>query len=228
MAASLLESALLRSGVLAFLGAGLIEEFVKLVGLVLVARGLPRYVTRDGVVLGAAVGFGFAALESSGYALSALIVREGRTIVFSLGNLVSTELLRGILAPVGHGLWTAILGGTLFSSARSGHLRASWSLVRAFILVTVLHAAWDTMHLVSMFVAALLTAAPIMSQFWVILLLPPALADMLVYYAALISGLTLLSLVGMLRLRQQWASRTALPAPAINLEPETRARTDGA
>jgi hypothetical protein len=69
-------------------------------------------------VLGAAVGFGFAALESSGYALNALIVREGRTVVFSLGGLVTTELLRGILAPVGHGLWTALLGGVLFAASR--------------------------------------------------------------------------------------------------------------
>jgi hypothetical protein len=36
------------------------------------------------------------------------------------------EVLRGILAPVGHGLWTAILGGTLFAvAAGRGRLRLS-------------------------------------------------------------------------------------------------------
>ena len=48
----------------------------------------------------AAVGFGFAALESSGYAFNALLVREGAEVRLSLGSLVFTELLRGILAPV--------------------------------------------------------------------------------------------------------------------------------
>jgi RsiW-degrading membrane proteinase PrsW (M82 family) len=56
-------------------------------------------------VLGTTVGFGFAALESSGYALAAMIVREDHTLTLSLGSLIFTELLRGLLAPAGHGLW---------------------------------------------------------------------------------------------------------------------------
>jgi catechol 2,3-dioxygenase-like lactoylglutathione lyase family enzyme len=36
---------------------------------------------------------------------------------------VFTELIRGILAPFGHGLWTGILGGVLFGGARAGRLR---------------------------------------------------------------------------------------------------------
>ncbi len=47
---------------------GLIEEAVKLGALWLLAR----YTMRDGMVLGATVGFGFAALESAGYAFNAL------------------------------------------------------------------------------------------------------------------------------------------------------------
>jgi hypothetical protein len=39
----------------------------------------------------------------------------------SLMDLVSTELLRGLLAPFGHGLWTAILGGVLFSRSTRAH-----------------------------------------------------------------------------------------------------------
>ncbi|HET9256674.1 MAG TPA: PrsW family glutamic-type intramembrane protease, partial [Pseudonocardiaceae bacterium] len=69
LGASVLESAFLRpqSGLL-YVGVGLIEEGVKLGALWLLARRLPRYTMRDGMVLGAAVGFGFAALESAGYA----------------------------------------------------------------------------------------------------------------------------------------------------------------
>ncbi len=63
----------------------------------------------DGVVLGTTVGFGFAAFETAGYAFNALFTTQG----ISLGNLVETEVMRGILTPVGHGLWTGILGGVL-------------------------------------------------------------------------------------------------------------------
>src|SRR4051812_24439073 len=61
LAASLLEAALLGRGPLGLFGVGLIEELAKLLGLVLVARSLRRFTVRDGIVLGAAVGFGFAA-----------------------------------------------------------------------------------------------------------------------------------------------------------------------
>ena len=99
---------------------GLIEEAVKLAALWLLARRLPRYTMRDGIVLGATVGFGFAAFESAGYAFNALFTDSGLSLI----NVVETEVLRGILTPVGHGLWTAILGGALFgAAARRGRLR---------------------------------------------------------------------------------------------------------
>ncbi len=63
--------------------------------------------------LGAAVGFGFAAFESAGYAFNALFTASG----LSLPNLVETEVLRGVLAPLGHGLWTAIRRATLRAPA---------------------------------------------------------------------------------------------------------------
>ena len=117
LAASLLEAWLLQDGPLVYVGVGLIEEFAKVLALLLISVGIQRYTARDGIVLGAAVGFGFAALESSGYALIALFTPHG----LSLTNLVFAEVLRGILAPVGHGLWTGILGGALFAAAsRSG------------------------------------------------------------------------------------------------------------
>src|SRR5260221_375044 len=97
LAASILEALLLGDGLLAYLGVGFLEELAKLIALLVVARGITRHNVRDGVVLGAAVGFGFAALESSGYAFNALLVREGTGVRLSLGSLVFTELLRGIL-----------------------------------------------------------------------------------------------------------------------------------
>src|SRR5215216_6851334 len=73
LGASVLEAAFLKQpSVATYLGVGLVEEAVKLAALWLVARRLPRYTMRDGVVLGAAVGFGFAAFASAGYAFNAL------------------------------------------------------------------------------------------------------------------------------------------------------------
>jgi protease PrsW len=145
LAASLLEFWLVYGpGPIGFLKVGLIEEFVKGAAIVLVAAwGLRSFATRDGMVLGATVGFGFGALESSGYALASLFVVQGQHLSLSLVAVVFTELVRGVLAPFGHGLWSAILGGVIFHAARNGHLRLTWSVVVAFLGVAILHGAFD-------------------------------------------------------------------------------------
>src|SRR5262249_6688741 len=149
--------------VLIYIAVGFLEEFAKLVALLVVARGMPRHTVRDGVVLGAAVGFGFAALETSGYAFGALLQRgDGGALHLSLGSLVLTELLRGILAPVGHGAWTAILGGVLFGAARNGHLRFTRGVLGAYVLVSLLHGLWDSMRGIATFLATLFTPGPVL------------------------------------------------------------------
>jgi protease PrsW len=131
-------------GPLGFLKVGLIEEFVKGAAVVLVALGIRSFATRDGIVLGATVGFGFGALESSGYALASLFVVQGQHLTLSLTSVIFTELVRGVLAPFGHGLWTAILGGVIFHAAsRKGHLRLTWSILVAYLGVALLHAGFD-------------------------------------------------------------------------------------
>jgi RsiW-degrading membrane proteinase PrsW (M82 family) len=155
LGASILEATFLRqpSG-LAYVGVGLIEEAVKLAALWLLARRLPRYTVRDGIVLGAAVGSGFAALESAGYAFNALFTTNG----LSLFSLVETEVLRGLLAPVGHGLWTAILGGALFAAAaRRGRLRPTGAVLGWYLVVAALHALWDASQQLAVWLTLLLT-----------------------------------------------------------------------
>ncbi|MFZ0214395.1 MAG: PrsW family intramembrane metalloprotease, partial [Candidatus Dormiibacterota bacterium] len=139
--AAVLEALLVGANAFQYIVVGLIEEFVKLLALFVVAQRLPRYTTRDGIVLGATVGFGFAALESSGYAFNSLITTQG----LSLNGLVFSVVARGILAPLGHGLWTAVLGGFLFhASERRNRLRPSWALLGMFFAVAALHALWDS------------------------------------------------------------------------------------
>jgi len=102
---------------------------------------------RDGMVLGATVGFGFAALESSGYALASLFVVQGGQLYLSLTSVVITELIRGVLSPFGHGMWSAILGAAIFGAAgRRGHLRLSGGVLGTYLAVSVLHGAFDSIN----------------------------------------------------------------------------------
>jgi protease PrsW len=160
LAASLLESYLLNPSPLLFVGVGLIEEAAKLIALAFLTRRLAHKYARDGLILGAAVGFGFAAFESAGYAFTALFTERG----LSLMQLVQTELLRGLLAPVGHGLWTAILGGVLFSASGRRHFALTGRLLLTYLGVSLLHALWDSMHSIALLVTLLLTGTPYQYQ----------------------------------------------------------------
>jgi RsiW-degrading membrane proteinase PrsW (M82 family) len=153
LAASVLEAYLLHPSPWLFFGVGLIEEAAKLVALMVLTRHLHTKSMRDGMILGAAVGFGFAAFESAGYAFTALFSVDG----LSVTQLVQTELLRGLLAPVGHGLWTAIVGGVLFSGSTRHHFAVSGRLLLAYLGVSALHGLWDSMHSIALYLTLLLT-----------------------------------------------------------------------
>jgi RsiW-degrading membrane proteinase PrsW (M82 family) len=128
-----------------YVEVGVFEEATKLAVLVGFACGLQRYALRDGILLGAAVGFGFAALESSGYALYAFM--NG----WSLTNLLGNELLRAATAPLGHGLWTGILGAVLFLGIGSRRrLRAALLLGGTYAFVVALHSTWDSLDGIAM------------------------------------------------------------------------------
>ncbi|HEX4214459.1 MAG TPA: PrsW family glutamic-type intramembrane protease [Candidatus Dormibacteraeota bacterium] len=210
LAASVLEAWLLAEGALVSLGIGLVEEGAKALALVWIARSLPHYRVRDGVVLGAAVGFGFAAFESSGYAFNALIIQQNGVLLgLSLPNMVYTELVRGVLAPTGHGLWTGILGGVLFSSARGSRLRLSLRVIVTYLVVSILHALWDSMQSIALLVTDLITGSPALHIAAVYGVLPPPTPRQVdVYLACQWGGLLVLSLIGfsMLVLVWRWLS----------------------
>jgi RsiW-degrading membrane proteinase PrsW (M82 family) len=228
LGASVLEAAFLRqpSGP-AYLGVGLIEEAVKLAALWLLARRLPRYTMRDGIVLGAAVGFGFAAFESAGYAFNALFTNSG----LSLLNLVETEVLRGILAPVGHGLWTAILGGALFAAAaRRGRPRLTGAVLGWYLLVALLHGLWDASQGIAVWLTLLLTGTQVQ---WLLIELGrvPAVTQTQVHlYTAISWGLLALDgLLGLAVLRVRWRRATTADRPATTptLSPAIAGRGQG-
>jgi len=215
LAASVLESFLLRPSPLLFFGVGLIEEAVKLGALMLLTRHLAVKTMRDGMILGAAAGFGFAAFESAGYAFTALFTVNG----LSLMQLVQTELLRGLIAPVGHGLWTAILGGVLFSASTRGHFAITGKVVLAYLGVSALHGLWDSMHSIALIVTLLLTEPQYVPtpHGWLVRATPEQLTLLPILEW---TGLILISIVGLAWLVLQWRrTRVASGPSAGELQP---------
>jgi protease PrsW len=141
--AALTEVYFLPSTVGNFIGVGLFEETAK--ALVVVAAGwtIADRRPRDGMVLGATVGAGFASFESAGYALQTFIDHRADHPV---ANILSTEAQRGLLSPFGHLTWTALVGGAIFAAWRGGAFRPVAPVIWTFLGVVALHAAWDSSY----------------------------------------------------------------------------------
>ena len=143
-AASLLEPFFINQLNLgAILRIGFIEEFAKILGVLVIARHRKHDSEMAGLILGAAAGMGFAALESNGYAFTAYLESNG-----SISTTVAVTLIRGLFSPLGHGTWTAILASVLFRESRNGHFRIDSQVIGAYLLVSILHALWDGLTLV--------------------------------------------------------------------------------
>lgn len=117
---------------------GLIEEFTKFLGVLFILRRKKHKLILDGITLGAAAGMGFAALESTGYAFTTFLKTGG-----SLTATVYITLLRGIMSPLGHGTWTAILTGIFLRERSLGHFRFNINVIKGYLLVVLLHGMWD-------------------------------------------------------------------------------------
>ncbi len=122
--------------------AGLIEEPAKLLAVVLVARQAQHRFMLNGMLFGAAIGAGFAAFESAGYALVAAL------FALDNGDVIDNIVLRGLLAPFGQVVWTAITAGALWRVKGSEPLKTEhlkdprfW---RVMILVVALHTIWNS------------------------------------------------------------------------------------
>lgn len=147
--------------------AGIGEEVAKAV-LVLAAMKIflktPQRLL-NGLLIGAAVGAGFAAMESAGYSFNyyvgPLLVNFVNKQLASVNHLpyeiiprvnpVSTMqsviFIRGILAPGGHVAWAALHGAALSIVARSSNLDFASlfdaRFLRIAIFPVIMHIAWD-------------------------------------------------------------------------------------
>jgi RsiW-degrading membrane proteinase PrsW (M82 family) len=137
-----------------FLGApaaGIVEEIGKLIAVILMMRKGDKLYILNGCLFGAAVGAGFAAFESAGYAfntfLGALPDKSEEGILYAAGGMVRSIMLRGLLAPFGHVAWTGITAGLLWRARAHKSTMVDALLdgkfLRAFFLVVLLHATWN-------------------------------------------------------------------------------------
>ncbi|WP_181803698.1 PrsW family intramembrane metalloprotease [Streptomyces shenzhenensis] len=193
--ASVAGSYLVRPSWGMFVCVGLAEEAVKLGALVFVLRRMPGIRgIRAGLVLGAAVGFGFAALESAGYALDAAVSTAG----LDPRALIETELLRAVPAPLGHGLWTAITGGVLLSARRpNGRFRLTAPVVSACLGAALLHALWDSTRGIASWLAARLAGSGVERRLFAAGYVPgPGPAEEHLFTVFSVGLLVLVSLLG--------------------------------
>lgn len=129
-----------RLGGLPTVYIGLIEETAKLmvpVAILIFTRY--RSTPADGLLIGVAVGMGFAVLETLGYGFVTVLATRG-----NLGAAEDLLLLRGVLSPAGHAAWTGLAASALWwTHARRWRPSALAGLVGTFLLVVALHATWD-------------------------------------------------------------------------------------
>lgn len=139
-AAQLLEEQLVRGmDIVGMLAVGFSEEVAKLIAIAWLFWERQYRTQLHGIIFGAAAGMGFAAFESMGYGFTFLLQSRGDLDV--LGQVL---LSRGLLSPLAHGTWAAIVAGALWRErARVGHFRVNWPVLRAFFGVVLLHGLWD-------------------------------------------------------------------------------------
>jgi protease PrsW len=124
---------------------GLIEEACKLIvplAILLFTRD-PR--PTNGVLFGVASGMGFAAFETMGYGLQALLASGG-----DIGEVEKLLFIRGVLSPAGHAAWTGLTCAMLwYAWARPAANRIA-AAIGAFLLAATLHGLWDASTSISL------------------------------------------------------------------------------
>lgn len=128
-----------------FVGAiiiGVVEEIGKLIIVYYTISRLRTCHILTGLLIGSAVGAGFAAFESAGYAFNFLLDDEG-----GLYTMFDVIVLRGILAPGGHVAWAAITGAAIVMTKGNRRLNTdiltSGKFLKLFAIPVVLHSIWD-------------------------------------------------------------------------------------
>jgi len=128
------------------LAAGIVEEIAKLLTVVIVVRGVRYKYILNGLLFGATVGAGFAAFETSGYALNQGLL-SSPTLHGGIVAMLQVLRTRAFLTPWGHVAWTALAAGAFWrvKGARptSAAMLFDTRFLKAFLIPIVLHTIWD-------------------------------------------------------------------------------------
>jgi RsiW-degrading membrane proteinase PrsW (M82 family) len=123
--------------------AGIVEEIGKLLAVVFIVRQAKYKYILNGMLFGAAVGAGFAAFESAGYAFRELVVQS-----FNLDAMTEVIHVRAFLSPFGHVAWTAIAAGALWrvkgDRPLSPMMLTDTRFLKAFLIPVMLHMIWNS------------------------------------------------------------------------------------
>lgn len=157
LAAAILEPKfVIGAGFGAALIIALVEETAKAGAALWFLGDNRRYREFDGLVLGAAVGMGFAALETAGYGFSYFLygfINAGQnqdatySVMLNGGikEMIHVLDVRMLLAAFGHGVWTAVLCAAIWRERReSTGPRLMSSLVPAYAISVLLSNLWKS------------------------------------------------------------------------------------
>jgi RsiW-degrading membrane proteinase PrsW (M82 family) len=121
--------------------AGIAEEPGKLFALILVANAVRYPYILNGLLFGAAVGCGFGAFESAGYAFEILLSQN-------YSSMIDNITLRGVLSPFGHIVWTGMIGAALWKVKQGRAFIPSMlfdiAFIRIFLIAMVSHMLWNS------------------------------------------------------------------------------------
>ena len=130
---------------------GIIEEIAKLaIVAFIIWRNKNAKYALNGLLIGAAIGAGFAAFESAGYAFNIFLkylLNSGLDVTLSYNEMIENIVLRAILALGGHVVWAAMGGYALMLVKGNRELSMSFLNQKAFWKIfwipIFLHAVWD-------------------------------------------------------------------------------------
>ncbi len=120
-------------------GAPPVEETLKGLVLILLLRLRRQELDgpTDGIIYAAMVGLGFAMMENISYYIDALLKPE----IGGAKLLGITFVMRGVLSPFGHPIFTSMTGiGVAYAAS---HRRAGWAIPLGWLGAMLLHGTWN-------------------------------------------------------------------------------------
>lgn len=120
---------------------GIVEELAKVIAVIFFVHSIKYRYVLNGLLLGAAIGVGFAAFETAGYALRSLL--SG-----SFHQLYTTILWRSVFSPGGHVAWAALTGAAICNVQEDNKFQLNLLIkpkfLVIFLFVVSMHALWDS------------------------------------------------------------------------------------